>query len=116
MTVYDLNRDQLQELKQRYYAEKTGEDLSYDEIYRIDDLVSDEEVYDEYSGTDFVPDDFFCSEGQDEDDFVSFRLGIDASGSKYDIASDLRQIADDIEGGYYGGLANYGTSWGLDRD
>ena len=116
MTVYDLDRDQLQELKQHYYAEKTGEDLSYEELANIDDYVSDEEVYDEYDGTDFVPEDFFCSEGQDEDDFVSFSLGIEASGSKYDIASDLRQIADAIENGYYGGIANYGTSWGLDKD
>ena len=74
MTVYDLNRDQLQELKQRYYAEQTGEDLSYDEIYRIDELVSDEEVYDEYGGTDFVPDDFFSSTGEDEDTTLEDKL------------------------------------------
>ena len=67
MTVYDLNRDQLQELKQHYYAEKTGEDLSYEELAFIDDYVSDAEVYDEYSGTDFTPDDFFSSEGEDDD-------------------------------------------------
>lgn len=66
MTVYDLNRDQLQELKQHYYAEKTGEDLSYEELAFIDDYVSDEEVYDYYAGTVFSPDDFLSSAGEDE--------------------------------------------------
>ena len=109
MTVYDLNRDQLAELKQRYYADKTGEDLSYDEIYRIDELVSDHEIYEAYEGTDFVNDDFFCSAGE-EDTVV---LDINASGDKYDIANDLRQIADAIENGYYSGIANYGASWSI---
>lgn len=68
MTVCDLNRDQLQELKQRYYADITGEDLSYDEIYRIDELVSDAEIFVAYAGTEFVNDDFSCSAGQEDID------------------------------------------------
>ena len=113
MTVYDLNRDQITELKQAYYAEKTGEDLSYDEIYRIDDLVSDEEVYDEYGGTDFVPDDFFCSEGQDEE--VYYNVGISDAMLIDDIPDALREIASAIEDGSYGGMTTYGFNWGLDK-
>ena len=72
MTVYDLNRDQLIELKQQYYQEKTGSPLSYVELSIIDDLVSDEEIYDAYNGTRFVPDDFFGSSGQDEEENIRF--------------------------------------------
>ena len=68
MTVYELNRDQLEELKQRYYMDHVNEKPSYGELAEIDNLVSDEEVYEEYAGTDFVMDDFFCTAGQDEED------------------------------------------------
>ena len=67
MKVYDLNRDQLIELKQHYYIDHIDENPSYGELAEIDDLVSDEEVYKEYAGTDFVVDDFFSSAGQDEE-------------------------------------------------
>jgi hypothetical protein len=60
MSVEELPREALQELKQRYYAEKYDEDLSYGELADIDDIVSDEEVFDEYGGTSFTEDDFFC--------------------------------------------------------
>ena len=66
MTVYDLNRDQLTELKQRYYAEATGRDLSYEELANIDFYVTDYDVQREYAGVDFVMDDFFSTAGQDE--------------------------------------------------
>lgn len=60
MSVEELPREALQELKQRYYAEKYDEELSYGELADIDDIVSDEEVFDEYGGTSFTEDDFFC--------------------------------------------------------
>lgn len=60
MSVEELPREALQELKQRYYAEKYDKDLSYDELADIDNIVSDEEVFDEYGGTLFTEDDFFC--------------------------------------------------------
>lgn len=60
MTVYELNRDELSELKQRYYS-KTHTNLSYDEIVSIDNLVSDEEIYEVYEDTIFTEDDFFSS-------------------------------------------------------
>lgn len=109
MTVYELNRDQLQELKARYYQE-AGEDLSYDELVNIDNLISDEEVYSYYGSYLFSPDDFASSAGEE-----FFKLDLRyCAGSRYDIADDLRQIADLIEVGAYSGLANCGTSWSIE--
>ena len=73
MTVIELSRDQLIQLKQAYLVEldkegtlngvlyndpddKTG--LTYDELANADTLVPDAVVYDEYAGYEFVPDDF----------------------------------------------------------
>ena len=64
MKVTELNKDELLELKQRYYAE-TGSfpdgSPSYEELAEIDEIVDDEEIYEEYAGVDFVKDDFFCN-------------------------------------------------------
>ena len=71
MRVYDLNRDQLTELKQNYLTQKLdeqGDGISYEELAFIDDYVSDEEIFEEYAGTEFVNDDFACSAGQEEED------------------------------------------------
>ena len=68
MTVYDLNRDQLVELKQHVLTEQAdlrGEGISYGELAEADNLISDAEIYELYAGTNFVPDDFFCTAGQD---------------------------------------------------
>lgn len=110
MTVYELNRDQLQELKARYY-QGAGEDLSYDELANIDNLVSDEEVYSYYRNFSFSPDDFASSAGEE---FFALEIGV-CAGSRYDIADDLRQIADLIESGAFSGLSNYGTSWSIEQ-
>ena len=62
MTVQDLNREQLQQVKVNYYTNDCNEPngpLSYGEILDIDNIVSDEEVYEAYAGVDFVEDDFF---------------------------------------------------------
>ena len=67
MTVYDLNEDQLRELKQMYYADKTGRDLAYYELANIDMLVTNEEVQRRYDDVLFVPDDFFCTAGEEEE-------------------------------------------------
>lgn len=61
MTVYELNRDQIIELKQSYLTGKKGESLSYEELSHADTLVSDNDIFNEYSCTDFTEDDFFCS-------------------------------------------------------
>ena len=114
MTVYDLNRDQLTELKQQYYEDEVvGYSLSYDELANIDSLVSDEEIYKRHEGTYFVPDDFASSAGRDEEDIIDYDLEVSGQADKYELADDLRQIASAIEDGYYSGLANNGTTWSI---
>lgn len=64
MNVRELNREQLEELKQHYYMfEKFGKEISasWGELAMIDELVTDEEVFDFYENTIFVEDDFGCS-------------------------------------------------------
>ena len=57
MSVKELTREQLIELKQRYYAER-NENVSYGELADIDNLVSDEKIENEYGNTMFVEEDF----------------------------------------------------------
>lgn len=62
MRVTELSRDELTELKTRYYSDlldQRGETPSYGELSAIDELVTDEEVYQEYADVDFVKEDFF---------------------------------------------------------
>lgn len=66
MSVQELNREQLEELKQAYYSfelDQHGQSPSWEELIDIDDYVTDEEVTDAFDGTDFVTDDFCCSMG-----------------------------------------------------
>lgn len=115
MTVYDLNRDQLIELKQRYYIDYVNENPSYGELADVDNLVSDKEVYDEYSHIDFVPEDFASSSDEEYED-EEYSFSADISGTPEYIAEQLRLIANDIESGNYGGFAGgYGASWGLEK-
>ncbi len=63
MTVHDLNSDQLSQLKQNMLCERMdahGESPSWGELADADNIISDAEVKDQYSGVDFVPDDFSC--------------------------------------------------------
>ena len=67
MTVKQLNRDMLIELKERYLAgkrEQSGEGISYSELANADKIVSDDTIYKEYDGYTFGVDDFSCSAGQ----------------------------------------------------
>lgn len=59
MKVTELARDQLTELKERYYMER-NDSVSYGELANIDELVTDAEIFEEYDYVDFVEDDFFC--------------------------------------------------------
>ena len=73
MTVKELNRDQLHELKQVYYSELVNEgtfaevmgvninEPSYEMIASIDEYVSHAFIYNHYDGYSFTEDDFFCS-------------------------------------------------------
>ena len=65
MSVKDLTREQLIELKQRYYTER-NENVSYGELADIDNLVSDNEIFEEYGYITFVEEDFFCTSGKED--------------------------------------------------
>ena len=61
MRIEELTREQLAQVKGRYYTEKQaekGEGVSYGELVSIDDLVTDAEIFAAFGGVDFVPDDF----------------------------------------------------------
>lgn len=63
MHVSELNRSQLTELKQSYLMqnnEEVGEGTSYDELVGVDSIISDEMIYEVYSGINFTEDDFSC--------------------------------------------------------
>lgn len=62
MTIEELNHDQLSQVKVNYYTNDLGEPngpLSYGDLLDIDDIVSDDEVYEAYAGVVFTEDDFF---------------------------------------------------------
>lgn len=59
MKVTELSKDQLTQLKERYYNDKHPEGVSYGELAIINQLVSDTDVIEAYEGVDFVEDDFF---------------------------------------------------------
>lgn len=66
MNIKELTKGQKTELKQRYYDEKLQNEedrtISYYEMSIIDDLVSDEEIENEYGYISFVNDDFFTND------------------------------------------------------
>ena len=73
MTVHELNREQVLELKQRYlemladegnYAAVLNVDYdepSYNDLAMADEIVPDDIIFTHYEDTCFVPDDFFCT-------------------------------------------------------
>ena len=56
MNVRELNREQLTILKGRYLSK--DEYISYGELLEADNLVSDETIFDELEGINFVEEDF----------------------------------------------------------
>ena len=58
MSVYELSKNQLIELKQNYLCE-VQENVSYGELCDADYIVSDEEIFNEYGNVEFSEDDFF---------------------------------------------------------
>ena len=62
MELYELTLDQLEELRDALYWQWLDEGKIY-----ADYEVTDQEVYDEFSGILFVNDDFFCTAGKEED-------------------------------------------------
>ena len=65
MSIKELTREQLIELKQKYYTER-NENVSYGELADIDNLVSDNEIFEEYGDITFVEEDFFCTSGKED--------------------------------------------------
>ena len=105
MTVFELNRDQLAELKINYLSRGGAVDLSYEEIANIDDYVTDAEIYEEYAGTHFTPEDFASSEDEDYCDVII------TGANRRDVAFDLEYIAKQIEAGYTNGSLSDGAVW-----
>lgn len=66
MTIYELSRDQLTELKERMIDdeiyEKEGRGTSYSELANAES-VPDEKVFEKYEGVEFSNDDF-CTTGK----------------------------------------------------
>ncbi len=61
MTINELTREQLMQVKQNYYTQKqaeAGQGVSYGELATINELVTDAEIYAAYEGVTFTPDDF----------------------------------------------------------
>lgn len=73
MTIKDLSKDQLHELKERYimkledegkFAEVMDVDYnepSYEDLANADEIVPDDVIEREYGDICFVDDDFFCT-------------------------------------------------------
>ena len=62
MTVEELNRDQLIQLKQEMLMERMdaeGDYPSWGELADADSLISDEDVQSQFAGTIFTTDDFW---------------------------------------------------------
>lgn len=78
MDVTELNREQLTELKCNYYTELVNEgtfseiigrdydEPSYDDLVRVDEIISDDFIIEYYEGFNFHCDDFFCTEGKED--------------------------------------------------
>ena len=61
MTVQELNREQLEQLKRQYYDDRHPEGVSYGDLADVDRLVTMDELREEYGGTIFTPEDFLCN-------------------------------------------------------
>ena len=57
MSVKELTREQLTQLKEHYYCER-NERVSWGELVYIDELVTDKEIFEEYGHITFVEEDF----------------------------------------------------------
>lgn len=74
MTVYELSREQLIELKQNYmfllanegmfgevvFNDPKWDEPDYDDLVRADLLIPDNVIFEHYAGTIFSEDDFSC--------------------------------------------------------
>lgn len=60
MNVKELSKEQLLQLKQNYLCEIQADNggISYGELVAVDDIITDEEIYETYKDYIFVDDDF----------------------------------------------------------
>ena len=70
MNVKELTENQKFELKITYLQEildeaKENRNPSYGEIYEINNIISDEDIFERYKNIEFENDDFFCTVNQD---------------------------------------------------
>lgn len=63
MTIKDLTPEQKLELKQNFLTK--DHDVSYGELASADELVTDEQLEEEYGHVVFSEDDFFCTAHQE---------------------------------------------------
>lgn len=61
-SIFELAKHEMQELKTRWYMDTFNESLSLDEVSRINEIVDDETMYEEYGNTQFSDDDFFSNQ------------------------------------------------------
>lgn len=61
MGVQDLNRQQLNELKESYAVQLKQDGISWGELSEAYEI-PDEIIFEYYDGIVFTPDDFFCGE------------------------------------------------------
>ena len=62
MSIYELNREQMEYIKANwldsYLMEHENRNISWGEMAEADSIVPDDTMFEEYSGTDFVEEDF----------------------------------------------------------
>ena len=64
MNVYELNHEQILQLKQDILIERIEQGVSYGALADADNLVSNWEVCDLFDGVVFSEDDFYCTAGR----------------------------------------------------
>ena len=112
MNFSELTEEQRLELKQRILIERLdarGESPSYGYLVDADDLVSDEDLEDWYGDTVFSPDDFFCSEGEDDPesrkrakDFLARYLDVEDTYGASDFIEDITSLSEESSGTEFG--------------
>ena len=63
-TVYDLSRDELDELKEAYAVQLDEDGISYGELLESHEI-PDDVIFTHYAEISFVDDDFFCNQKEE---------------------------------------------------
>ena len=65
-TIAELNKEELNELRVEYLAHKQGDSISYEQMYNIENYVSNQELFNEYNHYVFSEEDFFCNVNKED--------------------------------------------------